>query len=254
MDATLIKKRIVRIIFGTIGLMIVAILFTSLYYFNEIRLARRDTKVLFESALKKYGTELKLSDLSSIQKKMLISVEDPQFLCHHGVDHETPGAGMTTLTQGLVKLIYFPEGFQQGIAKVRQTLIAQYALDEIVSKEDQLLLFLNICYLGNKGGQEIHGYSNAAKAYFSKDFSKLSDDEFLSLVAMHIRPNDLKPDSEANIERVTRIKSYLSGEYKPVSVLDVDYNGKQNGTLSEELFMAFLRLIVNANPDRKISH
>lgn len=180
---------------------------------------------------------------------MLLGVEDPTFARHHGVDLETPGAGMTTLTQGLVKLLYFPNGFQQGIAKIRQTLIAQYALDAIVSKNDQLLLFLNICYLGHENGQAVYGYANGARVYYGKEFSGITDDEFLSLVAMHIEPNGLKPKSAANMARVTRIKRYLSGQYRPAGLLDVDYNGKQRGTLAEEVLMALLRLVVNAQPD-----
>ena len=61
---------------------------------------------------------------------------------HHGVDLEEPGARMTTLTQGLVKLLYYPNGFKQGVAKLRQSLIAKYALNSIITKDDQLLLFL----------------------------------------------------------------------------------------------------------------
>lgn len=93
---------------------------------------------------------------------------------------------MTTLTQGLVKLLYFNDGFQPGIDKIRKTLIAQYALYAMVSKEGQLLLFLNICYLGNEHGQEVHRYINAARVYFGNEFSFIAEDEFLSLVAMHI--------------------------------------------------------------------
>ena len=156
---------------------------------------------------------------------------------------------MTTLTQGLVKLLYFPNGFHPGIAKIRQAVIAQYAFDAMVSKEDQLLLFLNICYLGNENGLEIHGYANAAKIYFGKEFSAITEDEFLSLVAMHIGPNALKPGTSANAERVKRIKMYLSGKYQPAGVLDVDYKGKQHGTLAEEALMAFLRLVTNARPE-----
>jgi len=179
---------------------------------------------------------------------MLLAIEDPAFTRHHGVDLATPGAGMTTLTQGLVKLLYFPDGFHQGIAKFRQTIIAQYALDALVSKEDQLLLFLNICYLGNVHGQEVHGYASAARIYFGKEFTALTDDEFLSLVAIHIGPNSLKPGTAANSERVQRIKKYLSGQYQPAGVLDVDYKGVQHGTIAEEALMALLRLITDARP------
>jgi membrane carboxypeptidase/penicillin-binding protein len=53
----------------------------------------------------------------------LLTVEDPHFYTHDGIDASTPGAGITTITQGLVKLYYF-HPFKPGIAKLRQSLIA----------------------------------------------------------------------------------------------------------------------------------
>ena len=243
------KFSIKQTLIGLVCLLLLASLLVAIYYVNEVRLARRETQALFESAIARYGAQLSLSDLSPERKAALLAVEDPTFTRHHGVDLATPGAGMTTLTQGLVKLLYFPNGFHPGIAKIRQAVIAQYAFDAMVSKEDQLLLFLNICYLGNENGLEIHGYANAAKIYFGKEFSAITEDEFLSLVAMHIGPNAFKPGTSANAERVKRIKMYLSGKYQPAGVLDVDYKGKQHGTLAEEALMAFLRLVTNARPE-----
>jgi membrane peptidoglycan carboxypeptidase len=243
------KFSIKQALIGLVCLLLLTSLLVAIYYVNEVRLARRETQALFESAIARYGAQLSLSDLSPEREAALLAVEDPKFTRHHGVDLATPGAGMTTLTQGLVKLLYFPNGFHPGIAKIRQTVIAQYAFDAMVSKEDQLLLFLNICYLGNENGIEIHGYANAAKIYFGKEFSAITEDEFLSLVAMHIGPNALKPGTSANAERVKRIKMYLSGKYQPAGVLDVDYKGKQHGTLAEEAVMAFLRLVTNARPE-----
>jgi membrane peptidoglycan carboxypeptidase len=242
------KRPFVRVLIGLACLLPASFLVVTTYYINEVRLACENTQALVEAALKRVGTRLRPSDLSPMQRSMLLAVEDPTFFRHHGVDLETPGAGMTTLTQGLVKLLYFPDGFRPGIAKVRQTLIAHYALDAMLSKEDQLLLFLNICYLGSEHGQEIHGYANAARTYFAKEFSVITDDEFLSLVAMHIRPDALKPGTIASVERVQRIHRYLSGQYRPAGLLDVEYKGVQRGTLAEEALMVLLRLITNARP------
>jgi membrane peptidoglycan carboxypeptidase len=191
---------------------------------------------------------LRPADLSPERKAMLLTIEDPTFLYHHGVDLVTPGAGMTTITQGLVKQLYFPEGFRPGIAKIRQTLIAQYALDALVSKDEQLRLFLNISYLGDVDGKAVHGFADAAHTYFGKEFATLNDEEFLSLVAMLIGPNAFKPGSFAYTERMQRIHAYLAGEIRPASLLDVEYNGKQSGSLAEEALMVLLRLITDANP------
>lgn len=245
-----IGQAIIRTVLWLSGAGALALIAAAGYYANEVRAARAVTPSLVSETWKRFGAQLKLADLSKERQAMLLAIEDPAFIRHHGVDLETPGAGMTTITQGLVKLIYFPEGFKQGIAKVRQTLIAQYALDSLVSKNDQLLLFLNICYLGNKNGQPVHGYAAAARAYFGKSFAELTDEEFLSLVAMHIAPDKLKPGTLENTQRVQRIRAYLSGKYQPASLLDVDYNGKQHGTLAEEALMSFLRLVTDARPGK----
>ena len=44
---------------------------------------------------------LQVSDLTPRQLDILLKVEDPNFFNHHGVDFTTPGAGITTITQGL---------------------------------------------------------------------------------------------------------------------------------------------------------
>ncbi len=243
-------SKVIRILLAIAAIAALTLAFATVYYGNEVRVARRATPALVEAALVRYGSPLSLADLSVERRAMLLAVEDPTFAYHRGVDLATPGAGMTTIAQGLVKLLYFPEGFHQGIAKIRQTLIAQYALDSLVSKDRQLFLFLNICYLGDENGKAVHGYASGARVYFGKDFAMLTDEEFLALVAMHIAPNNLKPGTTANFERLRRIHAYLAGEYNPAGLLDVEYNGKQRGTLAEEALIAFLRLITDASPSK----
>jgi membrane peptidoglycan carboxypeptidase len=227
----------------------------AIYYIHEINIARLQTPELIDTVWKRYGKQLLLTDLSIEQRSLLLAVEDPAFMRHHGVDLSTPGAGMTTITQGLVKLLYFPNGFRPGVEKIRQTLIAQYALNQLVSKNDQLLLLLNISYLGTEDGKAIYGYANAAKTYFRKNFSALSNEEFLSLVAMNIGPDTYKLGTHAHDIRMKSIHAYLSGKIKPASLLDVEYNGKKHGSLSEELLMSFLRILTDSNPNNAgLSH
>jgi membrane carboxypeptidase/penicillin-binding protein len=215
------------------------------YYINEIRIARSETAARVDEAFLKYGKEPSLTGLPPQRKSMLLKIEDPAFYHHHGVDLSTPGAGMTTITQGLVKQLYFPDGFQQGVSKVRQTLIARYALDALVSKDEQLQLFLCIAYLGDVNGEAIHGFHRAAEVYFGKSFADLSDGEFLTLVSMLIAPNKMKPGSVAGKARLRLVTAVLAGQIKPQSVLDVEYVGKTKGSLAEEALMGFLRLVTN---------
>jgi membrane peptidoglycan carboxypeptidase len=244
------KFTLVWILKTVAAMLSIGFLLTLGYYVNEVRVARNQTPSLVASMWNRYGQELTLADLSGERKAKLLAIEDPTFMRHHGVDLETPGAGMTTITQGLVKQLYFPEGFRPGIAKIRQTLIAQYSLDSLVSKNEQLRLFLNVSYLGHKDGKAVHGFANGARSYFDKEFTALSDEEFLSLVAMLISPNTFMPGTPAHYERMRRIHAYLSGAYHPMAVLDVEYNGKKSGTQAEEALMAFLRIITDARPTK----
>lgn len=234
---------------GGTAVLAVSTLVVTVHYVREIRIARLDTPSLVAAALDGPLRELDLDALSPGREAILLAVEDPMFRHHEGVDLATPGAGMTTITQGLVKLLYFPDGFRPGVAKIRQTLIAQYALDALVSKDDQLRLFLNITYLGRHEGQQIYGFGQAARAYYGKHFRDLADDEYLALVAMPIGPNAFKPGTAASAERVERIRLYLSGAYKPAGLLDVEYNRRKKGSLAEETLMMLLRLVTDASPD-----
>ncbi|HEY8592313.1 MAG TPA: biosynthetic peptidoglycan transglycosylase [Sphingomicrobium sp.] len=169
--------------------------------------------------------ELQPSDLPPQRKAMLLKVEDPGFYEHRGVDFSTPGQGATTITQALVKRLYFDRGFKPGFAKIEQSLIARFVFDPALSKDEQLRAYLNHAYFGRAGGRQLTGYAAAARTYHGREFRQLSDEQFLSLVAMTIAPNELSPlrHAEANRERVRRIQKMLTGKCAPTAVRDVRY-------------------------------
>jgi membrane peptidoglycan carboxypeptidase len=96
----------------------------------------------------------------------------------------------------------------------------------MVPKETQLLIFVNTVYLGHYNGEVVRGFSQAAEIYFDKPFSDLTEEEYLSLVAMIIAPNsfNVKKQPQANAVRVQRIKRLLCGEYTPKGLMDLYYD------------------------------
>src|SRR5689334_21462540 len=62
---------------------------------------------------------LKLEDVPQNRLKALLAVEDPNFYTHNGIDLSTPGAGYTTITQGLVKVYFFGD-FNPGFLKINK--------------------------------------------------------------------------------------------------------------------------------------
>jgi membrane peptidoglycan carboxypeptidase len=169
---------------------------------------------------------LGLEDLPPGYVDILLAVEDPRFYSHPGVDLVTPGAGFTTITQALVKQLFF-DGFRPGplgLGKLRQSLIA-LVFDARVSKRDQLRIFVNTVYLGSCDGRPVEGMAEAARSYFGKDPSALARTEYLCLVAMIIGPNEfhVRNHPRENADRVRRIERLLRGDCRPVGLWDVYY-------------------------------
>jgi membrane peptidoglycan carboxypeptidase len=215
----------------TLGSLILVLIFatalTLLYCLSVVIRAYLDTPQVVAQATAPDRVKLPFEEIPNEYQHILLTVEDPNFYSHHGVDFTTPGAGWTTITQGIVK-IYFYNGFTPGIfryRKLEQSLIA-WVFNHRVDKRTQLLIFINSAYFGHYGGRDIIGFTDAARAYFNKDFSKLRSEEFVALVAMLVGPDEfnvaLQP--RRNRERVLRINRLLNGECKPTGHADVFYN------------------------------
>jgi len=168
---------------------------------------------------------LSTENLTPNQVDWLLKIQDPLFYQHEGIDLSTPGAGLTTITQSIVKKLYFIK-FKPGIRKYKQSIIAKFVIDKKITKKEQLNIFINSVYMGVIEGKVIYGLAQSSAAYFGKEVSKLDDDEYLSLVAMLIGPNqfNILEAPEKNKERVVRIKAVISGEYIPTKLTDVYYN------------------------------
>jgi membrane peptidoglycan carboxypeptidase len=229
------------------GMFLLIIFFgISAYYVYSIQEARKYTREIISLDVAKAqwrhpnGTikriEIFSHDLSKRQIEILIKVQDPGFYDHNGIDLSTPGAGLTTITQAIVKKLYF-DSFKPGIAKIKQSLIARFVVNELIPKDDQLTFFINTMYFGNVDGKPIVGLESAANAYYHQPVNKLTEDQYISLIAMLVMPNTFHiiEHPEWNMDRTNRIKALITGEYKPKGLMDQFY-----GELPQEVVKAGL--------------
>ena len=157
---------------------------------------------------------------------ILLRVEDPTFRTNKGIDLSTPGAGMTTLSQGLGKIIFF-EDFEPGFAKGELMALTRFALYPKVDKDRTLQAIVASAYFGTYRGRAVTGFADAARTWFGKPLSQLSDREFLQLEAMLVAPDRFKPgrDDAGRAERVKRIERLLAGRCRPTGLRDVMLEG-----------------------------
>ena len=149
-----------------------------------------------------------ISDIPSNLQKAFIAIEDHRFYEHSGVDYKrTLGAvlnffggksyGGSTITQQLVKNL---TGENEVTVKRKLTEIMRaLALEEKLSKEEILELYLNNVYLSSG----CFGVQTAAEKYFGKNVRELSLAECASLAAIVQNPSRYDPlrKPENNTER-----------------------------------------------------
>ena len=108
-----------KLVIALVGLAIVAIAVQSCVAFFR-------TPSVVAQAWKSGNLQLQLSEFREQRLQWLLKVQDPDFYHHHGVDSGTPGAGYTTVTQGLVKILFYSYSFKPGFLrwrKIQQTVI-----------------------------------------------------------------------------------------------------------------------------------
>ena len=132
-----------------------------------------------------------------------ISAEDKTFFHHHGIDyagftkavfnyatHLGRGgrvAGGSTITQQVAKYLLRDSSYNVG-RKAREAILA-FRLEDTLSKEQILELYLNSIFLGRNA----YGVQAAARAYFDKDVDGLTLPEAAYLAILPKAPSNYDP-------------------------------------------------------------
>jgi membrane peptidoglycan carboxypeptidase len=195
--------------FLTIAMKLALLLFVVVTIYSVIVVFRSRfiTETLVEAKISSSQIALQLSDFPEDWLDLLVAVEDPNFYSHTGLEYsalfEQPG----TITQRLVRSLYF-EYEEPRLEMLEELLIARFSLHPLLSKEKQLLIFVNTVSFGCENGREIRGFARASEVFLDKPFRRLSRREYLSLLAMLSSPETLHPTNhqEANNRRVEEIR------------------------------------------------
>jgi len=157
---------------------------------------------------------ISLSDMPKYLPMAFISIEDERFYEHQGVDIKrtlkatytyvknkgSSPFGGSTITQQLVKNLT-DEKEDTWQRKVREMTRAYYVEQEL-SKEEILELYLNLIFLGDT----VYGVEQGSNYYFNKSAKELSLAESAFLAGINHSPNHYNPFKEDNKEILDEIK------------------------------------------------
>ncbi len=179
-------------------------------------------------------------DIPKVLRLAVVASEDRRFYTHNGVDavglvravrrdlqKGEAEQGASTITQQLVKAVYYPDdttgaindqdataakrNFNKVWRKLRIAVIAN-RLDRQMTKEDVLFEYLSNIFLGNGA----YGVGAASQVYFRKPVSQLTLSEAATLVGIIPAPSKYEPRgnrSNAEFKRKTTLKQMLDLEF-----------------------------------------
>ena len=141
-------------------------------------------------------TNIKWTDIPEHLKNALIATEDKRFFTHKGYDTRSyfrvflksillgdkSSGGGSTLTQQLVKNLYGRDDhglFSMPVNKLKEIIIAS-RIEEVYTKEDLLLLYLNSVPFG----EDVYGIGMASHRFFNKPTRELNIEESAVLVGL----------------------------------------------------------------------
>ena len=168
-----------------------------------------------------YGAEheerriVRLEQLPPLLIAGLQAVEDRDFKHHHGINlssivraalanimagHVVQGG--STLTQQLVKNLFLDRG-QRFTRKINEALLA-LIIEARYDKHRILEAYCNEIFLGQQGGQAVHGFGAASEFYFGREPRDLSQAEIALLVGLIRGPSLYDPRRHAELARNRR--------------------------------------------------
>ena len=155
-----------------------------------------------------------VSSIPDVVKQAFISAEDQKFWTHKGVDpvamlragwfdlmqrgQGRRPIGASTITQQVAKNMLL--GGEVSVARKVRELILAVRIDQTMSKEHVLELYLNEIYLGLQS----YGVAAAAQAYFNKGLDDLTLPEAAFLAVLPKAPNNYNPFRNPDAARVRR--------------------------------------------------
>lgn len=178
-----------------------------------LRVYDRQNKLVFTGIEDRFYSPIPLANISKNLQYALVVSEDRDFYRHHGVSfwgigralfadlttgHLTQGG--STLTQQLIKNLYFPEE-QHSIWRKLPEAAMSMQLEQRYSKQQIMAAYLNYVYFG----RGTYGVEEAAQRYFGKDASQLNLAESAYLAGLVNAPSALSANKKDAVARAHEI-------------------------------------------------
>ncbi|MGN0553861.1 MAG: transglycosylase domain-containing protein [Oscillospiraceae bacterium] len=206
-------RAIIKLLFVTASALLICVVAAAGYYGYlgyEMYSAAVKEKSVSEMAedIKNRCRFIEYGKLPEFYVDAVKASEDKRFFQHNGIDFlaicraalhdikvKAPEQGGSTITQQLAKNEYFTQ--EKKLERKFAEVFMAFKIEHELSKEEIFELYINSIYFGSG----YYGLESAAKGYFDKDISELSEYECAMLAGLPNAPSAYSPDSSPELAR-----------------------------------------------------
>jgi penicillin-binding protein 1B len=204
---------------------------------------------------------VRLQEVPPLLLTTLQAVEDRDFKHHYGVDWKgmlraafvnlregEVRQGGSTLTQQLVRNLYLTR--DQNVARKAREMLYALIIEARFDKTRILEAYLNQVYLGQHGGQAVHGVAAASEFWFGRELDQLGTGEIALLVGLIKGPSVYEPRRKPEAAKARRdlvlrqmheTGLISAAEFKAASAQPLGVTAEAN--LSRNRYPAFMDLV-----------
>ncbi len=166
---------------------------------------------------------VRYADIPKVLRDAVIATEDRQFLNHFGINFYrilvapmNDFRGTSTVTMQLARNFFLTR--ERTLKRKLAEIYISLLLEARLSKEEIFEHYSNQIYLGHRGSFGIHGFGEAARAYFDKEVSNLSLGESAFLAGIIRAPNIYAPYKHP--ERAKARRDMVIGQMEEIGALN----------------------------------
>ncbi len=168
---------------------------------------------------KEKRTKISYEQVPKVLEQAFIATEDSRFYQHEGIDIKRTtkaiivnltgdfgSQGGSTITQQVIKNSFLTP--EKTVKRKVQEWDLAYQLEQMYSKHEILMMYLNKIYLGNRS----YGVATAAKNYYgieAQELEKLTLAQAAMLAGLPQSPNNYDPTKPENIEAATNRRNLV---------------------------------------------
>ena len=147
---------------------------------------------------------VRFADIPEVLVHAVVSAEDKRFFLHSGFDplrvikaayvdlrEGRVAEGASTLSMQLARMFWLNQ--EKTLSRKAAEVMITLQLEQKLSKQEIFEFYANQVPLGRRGSFAIHGFGEAARAYFGKDISQLTLAEAATLAGLIQQPSFRNP-------------------------------------------------------------